>query len=60
MLGEKGKPGRKKAGVSDAKVAGNEQTMPANYILKKVHDIVGCRSHPPRLPRSAAPLVFAC
>ena len=56
MLGEKGKPGRKKAGVSDAKVAGNEQTMPANYILKKVHDIVGCRC----ARRCACPLAHVC
>ena len=40
MLGEKGKPGPKKAG--DA-TSGNERTMPAKYILKKVHDIIGCR-----------------
>jgi len=41
MLGEKRKPGPKKAG--DAKPTGNEQTMPAKYIVKKVHDIIGCR-----------------
>ena len=41
MLGEKQKPGPKKAG--DAKLTGKGQTMPANYIVKKVHDIIGCR-----------------
>ena len=42
--------------MSDAKVAGNEQTMPANYILKKVHDIVGCRC----ARRCACPLAHVC
>ena len=41
MLGGKGKPGPKKAG--DAKLTGKGQTLPANYIVKKVHDIIGCR-----------------
>ena len=41
MLGEKKKPGPKKSG--DAKLTGNERTMPSNYIVKKVHDIIGCR-----------------
>ena len=27
----------------DAELMGKGQTMPANYIVKKVHDIIGCR-----------------
>jgi len=41
MLGEKKKPGPKKSG--DGKLTGNERSMPANYIVNKVHDIIGCR-----------------
>ena len=66
MLGEKGKPGPKKAG--DATLTGQEQTMPAKYILKKVHDIVGCRctrracpvSQPPWCSRADGLLLCAC
>ena len=59
MLGEKKKPGPKKSG--DAKLTGNERTMPSNYIVKKVHGSTSSAAGAPAAPALLrSPCVLAC